>query len=64
MASSRKRPLVTVEGPDAAERFERTMDHLLRVSKEELARREATYQASRADRDRPGPKRSRARQHR
>ena len=35
------------EGPDAARRFERTMNRVLKVSKEELARREAAYQKSR-----------------
>jgi hypothetical protein len=44
------------EGSDAAQSFERTMDNILRVSKEALAEREAAYQKSRANRDRPGPR--------
>jgi hypothetical protein len=35
------------EGPEAGERFTRSMDRLLKVSKEELDRREAAYQKSR-----------------
>jgi len=35
------------DGLDAAHRFERTMDRILKVSKEELTKREATYQKSR-----------------
>ena len=46
MASPRARPQ-PAEGPDAARRFEGTMDRLLRVSKEELVKREADYQADR-----------------
>lgn len=44
------------EGPQAAQRFERTLGHVLKVSKEELARREAAYQEASARRHRPGPK--------
>lgn len=35
------------EGPDAAQRFDTTMQRLMTVSKDELAKREATYQKSR-----------------
>lgn len=35
------------EGPDAARRFEETMGQVLRVPKDELAKREAAYQAAR-----------------
>ena len=35
------------EGPEAVERFDGTMNRLLKVSKEELAKREAAYQKSR-----------------
>jgi hypothetical protein len=45
------------EGPAAAHRFERTLGRILRVDKEELARREAAYQKYRSTRDRPGPRR-------
>lgn len=37
------------EGPDAARRFEDTIDRIVRVSKEELARGGANYQESRRD---------------
>jgi hypothetical protein len=50
---SRAKRIVYHEGPDAARRFEDTMDRLLRVSKEELARREADYQEARRVRRRP-----------
>ena len=56
MASGRKRAAVAQEGPNAARRFEDTMDRLLRVSKEELARREAEYQESRKNKPRHEPK--------
>lgn len=46
MASRPKRTEIQ-EGPDAARRFEGTMGRLLRVSKEELVRREADYQEAR-----------------
>ena len=46
MATNRARTAPD-EGPGAARRFEDTMDRLLRVSKEELARREADYQETR-----------------
>jgi hypothetical protein len=35
------------EGPDAARRFAQTMNTVLRVSKDELAKREAEYQEGR-----------------
>ena len=35
------------EGPEAVHRFEGTMERLLRISKEELAKREAAYKKSR-----------------
>lgn len=44
------------EGPDAARRFEGTMDRLLQVSKEELARREADYQEARKTKPRSQPR--------
>ena len=42
-----KKAHAILEGPDAARRFEGTMGQVLRVSKDELAKREATYQADR-----------------
>ena len=46
-----------LQGPEAAKRFEDNMSRLLKVSKEELARREAAYQeASHAKPARRGPK--------
>lgn len=56
MASSRKRAAVIDEGADAARRFEDTMNRVLRVSKEELARREANYQEASRTKPRRGPK--------
>ena len=56
MALRAKRAAVVQEGPDAARRFEGTMDRLLSVSKEELARREAEYHDARQDKPRRGPK--------
>lgn len=50
MAPSRKRIAVADEGPDAAQRFDRTMDRILRVSKDELAKREAAYQKTKPHR--------------
>jgi hypothetical protein len=47
MASRPKRTAVVQEGPDAARRFENTMDRLLRVSKEELTKRETEYRETR-----------------
>ena len=47
--ASRPRRTVIQEGPDAARRFEDTMNRVLQVSKEELTRREAEYQESRRD---------------
>lgn len=44
----RKRAVEVEEGPPAARRFEGALDRLLRVSKEELAKREAGYQQARA----------------
>jgi hypothetical protein len=40
------------EGPEAAKRFERTMSTALKVSKEELAKREAAYQKARTRKSR------------
>lgn len=54
--ASRKRPPVIHEGPDAAKRFDGTMGSLLRVSKEELAKREADYQEASKQKTRRGPK--------
>lgn len=48
--ASRAKPVVIDEGPQAAHRFERTMDRLLSVPKEELAKRETAYQESRKTR--------------
>lgn len=45
--AARKRTAVIQEGPEAARSFEDTMDRVLRVSKDELARREAEYQEAR-----------------
>lgn len=45
------------EGPKAAQRFQETVHRVLSVSKDELAKREATYQKARANKDRPGPRR-------
>jgi hypothetical protein len=45
------------EGPDAAQRFDDTMRRILSVPKDELTKREAAYQKSRADKPRPGPRR-------
>lgn len=36
------------EGPEAADRFEDTLKRLVNVPRDELAKREATYQKSRA----------------
>ncbi len=47
MAARAPKPVQITEGPAAARRFEHTMDQVLRVSKEELARREAAYQEKR-----------------
>jgi hypothetical protein len=55
MASRQKRTEIQ-EGPDAARRFEGTMGRLLRVSKDELARREAKYQDANRTKPRRGPK--------
>jgi hypothetical protein len=41
------------EGPEAAERFDRTMARVLTVSKDELNKREAMYQKARARKTRP-----------
>lgn len=40
------------EGPVAATRFERVVNRVLKVSKEELSKREAAYQKSRRNRNR------------
>jgi hypothetical protein len=52
----RKRRAEITEGSDAAWRFEHAMGQILRVSKEELERREAAYQESRKAKPRRGPK--------
>jgi hypothetical protein len=44
MPGSRPRRADYENGPNAAARFESTLERLLRVSKEELAKREAEYQ--------------------
>lgn len=45
------------DGPEAAERFKATMNRVLKVSKEELAKREAAYKKSRrAKKSRPTPR--------
>ena len=53
---SRKRTAIIQEGPDAARRFEDAVTRVLRVSKEELDRREADYQESSRAKPRRGPK--------
>ena len=53
---TRQKRAVYHEGPRAAEQFESSLRHILSVSKEELARREASYKESRAHKDRPGPR--------
>lgn len=55
MASRLKRTVIQ-EGPDAARRFEDTMSRILRVSKEELDRREAEYREAQEGKPRRGPK--------
>ena len=55
MASRPKRTILQ-EGPEAAWRFEHAMGEILRVSKEDLAEREAKYQETRKTKARPGPK--------
>jgi hypothetical protein len=57
VASSGHRDVDYHEGQDATERFQGAMNRLLKVSKEELAKREAAYQKSRARQRRPGPRR-------
>lgn len=59
MPVGKKRDAVLSEGQEAAGRFEHSMNLILGVSKEELARREAAYQDARRDTPRPGPKRKR-----
>jgi hypothetical protein len=54
--TSRRKRVEYHDGAEAARRFEHTMDRLLRVSKEELAKREAQYQESIKDRPRRGRK--------
>lgn len=57
---SRQRPKKTAtfqEGDEAATNFERSLQQILTVTKEEIARREAAYQQERSTKDRPGPKR-------
>lgn len=45
--STSKKTNAVAEGPDAARRFAQTMNTVLRVSKDELAKREAEYQEGR-----------------
>lgn len=45
------------EGAEASERFERTLSRVLTVTKDQLTKREDTYLKSRADKNRPGPRR-------
>lgn len=53
----RKRPAPQIgEGPEAAWRADHAMTRVLRVSKDELQRREAAYQEQRKNKPRPGPK--------
>ena len=53
-----KAPPEYIEGPEAFQRFDTTMTKILSVSKEELRRRETTYQKAQAKNPtRPGPKR-------
>jgi len=54
--SQRRPPRQYIEGPQAARRFDRAMGQILSVPKDELAKREAEYQESRQDKDRPGPR--------
>lgn len=57
---SRQRPRKTSvyrAGPEAAKTFDGALRRIVSVPKEELARREATYQKSREHKDRPGPRR-------
>jgi hypothetical protein len=57
---SRRRPTEYIEGPEAAERFDRALVHVLTVSKSEMNKREAAYQQARSTKDRPGPRPKRA----
>jgi hypothetical protein len=50
-----KRQVVLDEGPEAAQRFEDTLGHVIHISKEELAKREAAYQKLRSTRPHRGP---------
>jgi hypothetical protein len=49
------------EGPEAARRFEETMDRALKISKDELTKREAAYQKTKARRRRPAPSKPKSR---
>ena len=53
---SRRKPVILIEGPEAAWRFEHALGGILSVSKDQLAAREQKYQQSRADKPRRGPK--------
>ena len=53
---SRRRPVECEEGPEAAKRFDESVSHLLTVTKQDMAVREAAYQQERSTKDRPGPK--------
>ncbi len=60
---SRQRPKKVAdffEGDQAADQFDGAVSHILTVSKDEMARREAAYQQERSTKDRPGPKRKSA----
>jgi hypothetical protein len=56
--ASRKRTAVVEEGTEAARRFDDTMSRVLKVSKEELQKREANYQKAREDKPKPGRRKS------
>ncbi len=53
---SRRKQAVVDEGPLAAVRFDSAMNRMLRVSKDELAKREAAYQEASRAKIRRGPK--------
>jgi hypothetical protein len=56
MASRPHRVAQYHEGIEAARQFDDSLGRIVKVSKDELAKREAAYQQSRANRDRPGPR--------
>ena len=53
---SRRKPPQFDEGENAARRFEGVVGRVVRVSKEELERREAAYRDSTKDAPKRGPK--------